>query len=84
MVLKAFVESIENTKLCPANRSILIALCSLFAVHGIIQYTGEFTMLIESVQYWLRALGVPVEPCKAEKLVQSNATFWYIHCQTGQ
>ena len=44
-MLKAFAESIENTKLSPANKSILIALCSLFAVHGIVQYTGEFVLV---------------------------------------
>ena len=45
VVLRAFYEAIQNADVCPANLTILNALCSLYAVYGIVQYSGEFTLV---------------------------------------
>lgn len=43
--LKAFRESIEYSSLSPANLKIVEALCTLFAVFGIMNYAGEFMIV---------------------------------------
>ena len=53
VVLRAFIEAIQNADVCPANLAILNALCSLYAVFGIVQCSGEFTL----VSNWVHTTG---------------------------
>ena len=48
VVLRSFVAAIEKALLCPANLSIIKALCSLYAVFGLVQYFGEFSLVSNS------------------------------------
>ena len=41
VVLRAFIEAIQNADVCPANLAILNALCSLYAVFGICAYSVQ-------------------------------------------
>ena len=42
VVLKAFSAAIETKGLSSPNEAIMRKLCSLFAMHGIVQKSGEF------------------------------------------
>ena len=45
VVLRLFSEVVQNADVCPANLTILNALCSLYAVYGIVQCSGEFSLV---------------------------------------
>ena len=44
-VLNAFQSALQTAEVNDNNLAILRALCSLYAVFGIVQYSGEFTMV---------------------------------------
>ena len=46
-VLNAFQSALQTAEVNDTNLAILRALCSLYAVFGIIQYFGEFTMVTD-------------------------------------
>ena len=49
MVLKSFGEFIDNAMVSDVNLEILNALCSLYAVFGIVQHSGEFALVSEQM-----------------------------------
>ena len=49
-VLNAFQSALQTAKVNDNNLAILRALCSLYGVFGIIQYSGEFTMVTNYTQ----------------------------------
>ena len=44
-VLNAFQSALQTAEVNDNNLTILRALCSLYGVFGIVQYSGEFTMV---------------------------------------
>ncbi|XP_012935860.1 peroxisomal acyl-coenzyme A oxidase 1 isoform X1 [Aplysia californica] len=41
--VRAFVETVQEAKLQPSLKAVLVQLCQLFAVQGILKYSGQFT-----------------------------------------
>ena len=46
-VLNAFQSALQTVEVNDNNLAILCALCSLYAVFGVVQYSGEFTMVTD-------------------------------------
>ena len=45
MVLRISIETVQNANVSPANLAILKTLCSLYALYGIVESSGEFALV---------------------------------------
>ena len=42
-VVRAFIETVQSAQLQPSLKAVMSQLCQLFAVQGILKFSGQFT-----------------------------------------